>query len=341
MRKTFPLPLQWERLGEGTWRAAAAVLALLLTACGTAAPAPTGAASKPAQVRASGLTHVKVALTSKATGGLYLYVGRNLGIFQKHGLDAEIVIGQSAALVTGLNQGDLDFMGTIPSAIQGAEQGLPIRGVFVAKDHPEYVLVGDTGITQISQLKGKELSGSVPTQLPTQMLQQLLRLNGLQPSDYTVIPVADDNARTALVQQHRVAAGILGLSQAMPLLDAGHPLLDTTLEKVYNPSNGLATTMTTIQNRRELVQRAVDAALEATHVAATDKARTTDVLMKEFGHTEANASRVFDLLKPSYTQNGRASSEGIKFQLETDAKAMELPKPKTEADVYDWSFLPK
>ena len=29
------------------------------------------------------------------------------------------------------------------------------------------------------------------------------------------------------------------------------------------------------------------------------------------------------------------------FQLDTDAKAMELDKPKTEAEIYDWSFLPK
>src|SRR5437879_5221679 len=80
------------------------LLALLLAACGTAAPAPSSpapVASKPAP-QASGLTHIKIALTSKSTGGLYLYVGKNLGIYQKYGIDPEIVIGQSAALATGL-----------------------------------------------------------------------------------------------------------------------------------------------------------------------------------------------------------------------------------------------
>src|SRR5205807_657241 len=98
------------------------------------------------------------------------------------------------------NQGDMEFMGTLPSAAQGAEKGLPIRSVFVAKDHPEYLLIGDNGISQVSQLKGKQLAGSVATQLPTLMMKRLLETDGLAFSDYTVVPVSNDSARTALVE---------------------------------------------------------------------------------------------------------------------------------------------
>ena len=68
----------------------------------------------------------------------------------------------------------------------------------------------------------------------------------------------------------------------MPLLDQGFPVIDSTLAKVYNPSNGLAATLTSLQTRRDLLQRAVNAALEATHVAATDKERTVGVLVNDF-----------------------------------------------------------
>jgi ABC-type nitrate/sulfonate/bicarbonate transport system substrate-binding protein len=302
-----------------------------------AASPSVSAAAKPA---ASGLTHIKIGYTSMSTGGLYAYVGRDLGIFAKHGLDVELVIGQSAALPPALVKGDLDFMGTIPGAIQGAEQGLPIRGIMVAKDHPEYLLVGDNGVSQVSQLKGKELVGSLPTQLPAQMLTQLLTLDGLQPSDYKIISVSDDNARAALVAEHRVAAGIRGLSKAFPLIDQGHPQIDSTLEKVFNPSNGLAANLDNIKNRKELIQRTVDAALEATQVTRNDKDATVGVLVKVFKQTPENAARLFDMLIPTYTTNGRANPDGVKFQLKTDAAAMQLPQPKTEADVYDWEFVP-
>jgi NitT/TauT family transport system substrate-binding protein len=310
--------------------AGTAIGGLLLAACGSAAapsPAP--------------LTHVKVGFTSKSTGGLWIYVGRDLGIFRKHGLDPEIVIGQSEALVTGLNQGDMEFMGTLPSAAQGAEKGLPIRSVFVAKDHPEYLLIGDNGISQVSQLKAKQLAGSVATQLPTLMMKRLLEMDGLAFSDYTVVPVSNDSARTALVENHRVAAGILGISQSLPLMDAGHPMIDSTLTKVNWPSNGLSVTLDTLTKRRDLVQRAVDAAIESTKVAAEDKERTVGVLVKDFQLSDEQAGRLFDLMKATYTTNGRPSPDGVQFQLETDAKAMELGSPVPPSQVYDLSLLPK
>ena len=110
---------------------------------------------------------------------------------------------------------------------------------------------------------------------------------------------------------------------------------------MFNPSNGVAVTLTSMDKRQDLVQRFVDATLEATRVTATDKAQTVQVLMKDFDQTEANASKLWELLIPSYTKNGRADPRGIKNQLEADAKAMQLPDVKTEADVYDWRFLPK
>ncbi|MFI5270327.1 MAG: hypothetical protein ACHQ7M_23350, partial [Chloroflexota bacterium] len=167
-----------------------------------------------------------------------------------------------------------------------------------------------------------------------------LELDGLQSSDYTVLAVANDSARAALVENHRAAAGILGLAESLPLVDAGHPIIDSTLSKVFWPSNGLSVTLDTLNKRRHMVQSTVDAALEATKVAAEDKDQTVGVLVKDFQLTPEQAGRLFDLMKPTYTLTGRPNPEGVKFQLETDAKAMELPKPATEAQVYDYSLLP-
>ncbi|MBV8085461.1 MAG: ABC transporter substrate-binding protein [Chloroflexi bacterium] len=308
-----------------------------------AKPAASGsAAAKPSSSTpaASGPEHIKIGFTSKSTGGMYMYLAKDLGIFQKHGLDAEIVIGQSSALDPALMQGDLDFVATIPTVVQGAEQGLPLRAILVARDHPEYLLIGDTGYSTVDSIKGKDIVGSQPTQSPTQMLNQLLMQDGLKPSDYNVIPVQDDTARAALLEQHRVQAGIVGLAQSFPLMDKGDPLIDSTLEKVFNPSNGLGTSIKIMQTRKDMVQRAVDSVLEAVQVVQTDKSRTTQVLEQEFQQTPDNAARLFDLLKNTYAKNGRADPRGTTLQLQLDAQAMQLPQPKKESDVYDWSFLP-
>ncbi|HLY65400.1 MAG TPA: ABC transporter substrate-binding protein [Chloroflexota bacterium] len=303
----------------------------------SAAPASGAASAKPA---ASAATHVKIALTSKSTGGLYLFVGKDLGIYQRYGLDPEIVIGDSGAIVTGLTSGDLDFLGTTPSGIQGAERGLPIRVIYTAKDHPEYLLVGDKGITQVSQLKGKNLAGSTPAQLPAQMTRLLLQMDGLQPSDYTVINVANDPARAAMVENHQAAAASVGVAEAIPLLNSGYPEIDSTLSKIWFPSNGLAATLKTMQERADLTKRMVAATIEATSVTANQKDQVIPVMVKEFNFSEADASKVFDMLQPSYTKDGRAAPEAIQTQIKLDADAMQLPQPATPEQIYDNSFLP-
>jgi ABC-type nitrate/sulfonate/bicarbonate transport system substrate-binding protein len=311
----------------------------------TAVPTTTGptaipAVASPTAVASDQLTHIKIGFTSKSTGGLNLYVAQNLGIFQKYGLDAEFVIATPQALAAALVQGELDFVGTIPVSIQAAEQGLPIRGIIVSKDHPEYLLVGDVGVTDVEQLRGKSVAGGPNTQLPAQMLTQLLTLDGLQPGDYSIASVENDSARAALLANHQVSAAIIGLAQALPLLGKGYPLIDSTLAKIYIPSNGLAASLSTLQQRRDLAQRAVNAVLEATQIAAHDKPRTMSVLTSEFGLSEPDASKLFDLMQPTYSNGGRPAAQSIHNQLTLDAQAMQLAHPATMDDVYDFSLLP-
>ena len=63
-------------------------------------------------------------------------------------------------------------------------------------------------------------------------------------------------------------------------------------------------------------------------------------MVKEFGFKQADASKVFDLLQPSYTTDGRVDPRAIDTQIQTDYKAMQLPQPAKPEQIYDYSFLP-
>lgn len=351
----------------------ALALGVLLAACGSAAPgsspsrpatagspataassntaasassAATSAAAKPAtsapaKPTASGGTHVRIGVTSQDANYLFTYLARDLGVYAKHGLDAEIVVGQPAALTTGLAQGDIDFYATPSTVAQGAERGLPLKLIFVAADQPLYFLVGDMGISQVGQLKGKQIAGSPPGQLPSLVTTTLLQMGGLQPGDFTILPAANDPARAALVENHAAAAAVLGFNEMKPLTDAGHPLIDTAVGKVYFPIVGLGVTAGTLQNRRDIAQRAVDASLEADKLIVSDKDQALGVLEHDFNLKPDDASRAYDLAKPSYTANGRPSPKAVQFQLDSDAQNMSLPQPFKEDQIYDYSLLPK
>ena len=271
----------------------------------------------PVRIRRTGLGHLSPARPGRGDGG-----------------------GPGERAGTGLNQGDIEFYATPSSAAQGAENGLPIRIVFVAADQPVYLLVGDKGITQVSQLKGKQIAGSTPAQLPALVITTLLQADGLQPADYNIAPASNDPARAALVENHTAAAGILGPNEALPLTDQGYPVIDTALGKVYFPTIGLAVTLDSLAKRRDMVQQAVNASIETDKIITTDKDKTVAELVSQFGLSQANAAKVYDLIKPTYTAAGRTAAKAVQFQLESDAKALNKPAFQ-EGQIYDYSLLPK
>lgn len=296
------------------------------------APSPNAAAGP--------LTTITIGITSKSAGALSLYLAEDLGIFAEHGLDAQFIITQPGALPAALSQNQLDFIANIPPALQGAEQGLPLRIIVVVKDHPEYVLVGDTGVTTVAQLQDKPIAGGLPTQLPAQMLSQLLSVDGLQAGQYQIVTAENDPARAALLLNHQVSAAIVGLAEALPLLDQGFPLIDDTMSKIYSPGDGLAVSVSGLQQNRDVDQRAVLAVIEGTQIAASDEARAESVLENDFGLSPSDAQQVFKLEAPTYSPSGCPSPQAVQTQIQLDTQSLGLSPTPTPSQLYDFSLLP-
>ena len=108
---------------------------------------------------------------------------------------------------------------------------------------------------------------------------------------------------------------------------------DSTLFKIFIPTNGLAATLSTLQQKRDLAQRAVNAVLEATQITANDKPRVVSVLTSEFELSEKDASELFDLMQPTYGKGGRPAPQSVQNQLALDAQALQLPRPATADEV--------
>ncbi len=87
---------------------------LVLAACGGTAPAFPPAspkASAPAQ-----LTPIGIQISAVGLAFFPLFVAKDLGIFEKHGLDVKLVAMPPPAGVAAIEKGDLQFMATIGSA---------------------------------------------------------------------------------------------------------------------------------------------------------------------------------------------------------------------------------
>jgi NitT/TauT family transport system substrate-binding protein len=330
------------------WPALLPVFAVLLAACegvtSPAASAPASAsaspASKPAESpAASGLETVKVAIPAKGVAYLNLFAGKDLGVFQKHGIDLQLSQISPGAALPAVQQGQIDFLTSIASAARLAEKGQPIRVVYIAADHDDFVLVGAKGITQASQLKGKVVAGATPGSELSELAIRLLDADGLPASDYKMLYVGGGSAAVAALSNGEVSAAMLDVADAVLMQDQGYPFIDSAVRFLL-PAHGLATSLHQIEQRGPVLRRALAACLESTRLVATDKAQVVPVMTKEFDLSAADANQIFDQLKPTWVLSGRPGQDVIDEELTADQAILKLPAKPKESDVYDFSLLP-
>lgn len=97
-----------------------------------------------------------------------IYVGKEQGIFEKHGLDLELTLAQGgAAIVPAVQNGQFDFgFSNVTSLVVGRDRGLPMKIVATGPqttgetdtDFSAVMVAPDSGIDSVKDLEGKRLA---------------------------------------------------------------------------------------------------------------------------------------------------------------------------------------
>jgi len=126
-----------------------------------------------------------------------LFVAKDKGMFDKHGLDATLTRIQIAPNVgPAIIAGNLQIgMGTVPTLLHAAEGGLPLVAIAGAsrmkKGNPIAGLVGRSGlaIKGPSDLRGKKIGSPGLNAMLTEVLEKWLYDNQVASGQYTLVEV--------------------------------------------------------------------------------------------------------------------------------------------------------
>ena len=352
LRHTLALTLLLAACG-GTASPSASTAASTASSAPNASSAPSGtaassAAKASAPPAANGrLTPVGIQISAIGFAFFPLFVAKDLNVFQKHGIDAKFLTMPPPVAIPAIQKGDLQFMSTIGSAGRAIERGIDFKVVDVMLSRPAIVIVGAPGVATLNDLKGKVLSASTPDDTLTQLSIALLDKKGVPANSYTVLHTGTDQAaKLAAMENHNAQAAVLDLVNWLTLepklAPAGYSALLTSLQDVEMPYSGLATSSALLKSQPDTVRRTVAAVVEATQLSGGDKAASTGVMVKEMGLSAEAASKLFDDAKQVnlWQADGHASAKGMAYVFQLDQAALKLDKPPTEAELFDWSFLP-
>ncbi len=272
------------------------------------------------------------------------FMAKETGLFEKHGLDVDLTLidggaPSAAALISG--QTDFgNFGGT--EAMSAVAGGGDVAAVALFVPVTPWQLLAVSSYSKPADLKGKVVGIATKGGSAEVAARVSLERLGLSDKDVSIQAFGSTANLTAGMLGGAAYAGPGHPPDTVRLLKAGFKVIvDLAGEKIPATDNGTMVLRSYISAHRDVVQRYVDAEVEAIALAKRDKATTLKVLAKLLKLDDQEAlSQVYDFyvlqIFPLYPH---ASPDPFNYTKQTLAATNPKVKDLDVAKVLDDSFV--
>jgi ABC-type nitrate/sulfonate/bicarbonate transport system substrate-binding protein len=232
------------------------------------------------------LERMTLATTTVGLGRVPLLVAQELRLFQKHGLEVNIVYIRGASTsLQSLLAGEVQLVvGGGQGTIGAAARGAPVVIISNFSSTPNQ-LVALPPINSVEALKGKVIGASRPGTSTDFVLDRLLPRIGLIPGKdvkllATGLLVSEE--RLAVLLQKRVDATLANQESIAQFQHKGYPLniLADALSHGVNSSVDFSTSKATLATKRQQLKSFIKAVSEGIWLAKTNKETAFQVMQK-------------------------------------------------------------
>jgi ABC-type nitrate/sulfonate/bicarbonate transport system substrate-binding protein len=270
------------------------------TAASTAAAAP---AVQPTPTRPATLTKVTISFSDRSASDLALFLAKTQDLFGKYGVDADLQFVASNTGIPALisDQTQFALIGgpeTLGSNVEGADLVVVLQN----SGSQPYLMEVSSSIKTIDDLKGKKIGISTLGSSSDTATRIALRAKGLNPdTDVQIVAVGSLQNRMSAMLNGAVDAGLASPPDTLQLEDGGlHQLFDLSTIDMPPLAQCLVVKRSTINSQRDLVQRVVNAVVEATAIQKKDKAASEKALVDWADMTD---QRVLDVAYDYWTNH--------------------------------------
>jgi NitT/TauT family transport system substrate-binding protein len=208
-----------------------------------------------------------------------LKLAAQLGFYEKHGLNLTIIaLDGTPAAVAALNAGDADIADvSIDAALRlKAENDLPIRGIVAGTMGAPYLIAAKDSIATLADLVGKSYAIADNGSLDHSLTQVVLDRLGVAADGPQYVAIGAPASRVQALAAGQVDATTVSYGTFLPIKDtAGIHILVTPEEfaaEAPGRSKFIATLDSTIETKRDALQRFTDALIDASRSLAMDHA---------------------------------------------------------------------
>lgn len=216
-----------------------------------------------------------------------LWIAKDLGLFEKYGLDVDLIyIASGVISVNALIGGSVQVIAASGSSAVGAAARGASVVIIASLGAIEYKLIAHPSITSVQGLKGKVIGSSRLGAGSDYALRRLLPKLGLQPGkDVQLIPtgLSESDRRLLIMLQGKIDATIGTADNLLQLELRGQKvsvLADFLEAGVYTTGSDIATSRQLLKERRRDLKGFIMALTEATWIGRNNKEQAVRVYRK-------------------------------------------------------------
>ena len=271
------------------------------------------------------------------------WVAKDLKIFDKHGLDMEVLMitGAARSVAALLGNSTHFSTGSATGPLAAAVRGSDVKIIAASYNKFPYAFVVKPDIRSPNDLRGKRVNILNYGGSNDLALQLALREWGMKLSDIQVVIGGDAPTRMGALIAGRMDATVLSPPHLTLALKAGYRILvdmgdmsaNFTQSSVYVKGSAL-------KEHRDRVKRFLRAYAEAIHVIKTDRDRTMKVFAKRMRVEDPETVRsTYEYFAPRFSLPPRVNLIGVRDTLSFYAEQSADFKNRTPEEFVDHSVL--
>jgi ABC-type nitrate/sulfonate/bicarbonate transport system substrate-binding protein len=294
---------------------------------------PVFAAPVPAAER------MRLGVSVKSVVFLPFYYGYDRKIFEKHGIQLEIISMRSDLQMVGLVSGELDFNPAIGPATLAISSGMPLKVVGVFYRAPLLSLLAPAQITRPKDLEGKKVAVSRIGSESHRYGALMLENSGVDEKKVTFIQTGSTTVSLAALQQGAVAAAVLSPPFTGQMARQGYKVLVSSRDLIEAPWLGVVTSRQKIQKQPEHVRNFLLALRETLRSVRQDRAGVVAYIQKTWQVAPGVAEEAYEDIAGVMVDDLVMPEERVNNFLERAQSRGELgKKPLMMSEIFDYSF---
>src|SRR4030095_13861250 len=270
-------------------------------------------------------------------------VARERGYYRQEGLDAQLVVMPSGLGTQALLGGNVKFSTAGGAGLMPILRGAPIRFMFTTFSRPMFWLYSRSDIRSVENLKGKKVGVSSLGSGPDSLLREILKKHGLDGGrDVAIMPVGSGTARFFALQAGTVEAAMLSIPANLMAQDAGFRELVSFIDQEWIELQGtINVTDQLLGSDPTLVEKFIRATLKGFIHFRDLRSQTIGILIRFLRVKEEAAAKIYELMRPSLSQDGIVSEEIQRKSLEHVIDRVGLKEPPRLDKIFDYSVAVK